>query len=248
MPIIVQRNFRLAPRDIRQFEQQSAQGLWPTFLHFGSKMLAFGTWAFGGRSDEVATNTAYADFEHWLATRQQFHGRPGAFYEDQSIMEETKDLRAIFEGRNRLVLTSNARFIEVNDEVSALGVAYRRPGDAPAEAPPTFGRRSVISERTYQLNAGAESEFLRLSWEHIWPWLNEQGGRMVAYGHDPLGASDEVITLFAFRSLVDWQRLSRPAAGTAAPEVSQAWQDRAALIRRHRGRLLVVGTDFGAAV
>ncbi len=88
-------------------------------------------------------------------------------------------------------------------------------------------------------------EFLRLSREYVWPWLTAQGARMIAYGHDPLAASDEVITLFAFRSLPEWQRLSRPSTEQAGAEAAQAWQQRATLIGRHRGRLLIVDTDFG---
>ena len=68
---------------------------------------------------------------------------------------------------------------------------------------------------------------------------------MISYGHDPLAASDEVITLFAFRSLPEWHRLSRPSAERAGVEAAQAWQQRAALIQRHRGRLLIGDTDFG---
>ncbi|MEE8337355.1 MAG: hypothetical protein V3R95_04790 [Dehalococcoidia bacterium] len=246
MSIIVQRKHVVAPADRAEYERMSSGGVWPTFLEFGSRMLAYGTWTFGGGPvDGVITNQAYADMEHWTATRAQFAGTPGAFYEDEAIMAATADSRAISADRNKMMLGTEARIIEVDDEVTDLGVYYRHPGTSPAEPPPTFGRGSIVSERTYQLAPGAEQEFAQISKQHIWPWLEAQGGHIIASGHDPLAASDEVITLFAFRSLSEWERLSRPSNEPAPAEVVQAWQDRARLITRHRGRLLLIGTDFG---
>ena len=249
MSIIVQRKHMLPPADRAEYERMSADGVWPTFLEFGSRMLAYGTWIFGGGPvDGVITNQAYADMEHWAATRARFAGAPGAFYEDAAIMAATEASRAISADRNQMMRGTEARIIEVDDAVTDLGVHYRHPGSSPAELPPTFGRGSVVSERTYQVAPGAQHEFIQISKDHIWPWLEQQGGRMIAAGHDPLAASDELITLFAFRSLVDWERLSRPSDEPAPAEVVQAWQDRGALITRHHGRLLLVGTDFGTLV
>lgn len=229
MSIIVQRSFRVASADQTEFERMSAQELWPAVLQFGAKMVAYGTWAFGGRADEVTTHTAYESFDHWQATK------------------ENEDLRLASAERGDLVRTASARIIDVNDDASHLDVTHRDP-DAPAvDPPPTFGRGSVISERTYDLSEGAAAEFTRLSQEHIWPWLEQRGARLVAYGHDPLGPSQEMITLFAFRSMSDWHRLSRPSTKLApSPQLVEAWTHRDSLIRRHHGRLLLVGTDFGA--
>lgn len=229
MSIIVQRSFRVASADQTEFERMSAQELWPAVLQFGAKMVAYGTWAFGGRADEVTTHTAYESFDHWQATK------------------ESEDLRFTSAERGDLVRTANARIIDVNDDASPLDVTHRDP-DAPAvDPPPTFGRGSVISERTYDLSEGAAAEFTRLSQEHIWPWLEQRGARLVAYGHDPLGPSQEMITLFAFRSMSDWHRLSRPSTKLApSSQLVEAWTHRDSLIRRHHGRLLLVGTDFGA--
>ncbi len=246
MSIIVQRKHVVPPADRAEYERMSAEGVWPTFLEFGSRMLAYGTWTFsGGLVDGVITHQAYADMEHWAATRAQSAGGPGAFFEDEAIMAATKRSRAISASRNQLMRGTEARIIEVDDNVTDLGVHYRHPGTAAAEPPPTFGRGSVVSERTYQLAPDAGRQFVEISKQHIWPWLEQQGGRIIASGHDPLAESDEVITLFAFRSLPQWQRLARPSAEPAPAEVVQAWQDRARLITRHRGRLLLVGSDFG---
>ena len=207
--------------------------------------VAFGTWLFGDRTAAAATHEACADFDHWLATRSDFQGQPGALHEDERIRRETRALRLTFAGREGLAAARSARITEVDDEVSDLGVYYRRADALPADPPPTFWRGSVISERSYQLIGTGQAEFLRLLRDYVRPWLAQQGARLVAYGHDPLESSDEVITLFAFRSLHDWHRLSRPAAELAELEVARAWHQRAALIRRHRGRLLAVATDFG---
>ena len=245
MAILVRRDFRVRPADQPEFERQSREGLWPTFLHFGAQMVAFGVWAFGGRADEVTTHTVYEDFAHWQATRV---GR-GDFYQQDWLMEETRELRPIFASRPDLVSTSTARIIDIDDGASPAGVFYRRPGTQPAEPPPTFGRGSVVSERTYVLREGAEAEFHRLSSDHIWPWLEQAGGRIVAYGQDPLRPPNEVITLFAFRSLADWHRLSRPSGEPdPPPEVVEAWGKRESLIQTHSGKLLTVLTDFGRPV
>jgi hypothetical protein len=239
--ILVQREFAVAAADQAEFERESREGLWPAFLHFGALMVAYGRWSFGGSGDALVTHTAYVDFEHWHATRPS-----GAFYQDEAIQEEIRHLRAVYAERNRMVQQSRARIIELDDQVSAPNPFYRKPGQPPAEPPPTFGRGSVLSERTYVLNDGAQTEFLRLSRSLIWPWLESHGGRMVGYGSDPLAPSNEVITLFAFRSLPDWHRLSRPPATLTPPaEVVAAWQQRHMLVQRQWGRLLAVGTDFG---
>jgi hypothetical protein len=246
MSIIEQRSFRVTVQDQAEFERLSSAGVWQHGLHMGSRMMAYGGWAFGGgHSNEVTAHTAYADWEHWIAAHDRFAGTPGALHEDEAIRSATEEARRLAAARPALISTSSARIIDVDDEASDSGAFYRRAGAPPAEPPLTFGRGSVVSERTYQLAAAQQGEFLRLSREYVWPWLTAQGARMIAYGHDPLAASDEVITLFAFRSLPEWHRLSRPSAEQAGAEATQAWQQRAALIRSHRGRLLIVDTDFG---
>jgi hypothetical protein len=249
MSIIVQRKHVVAPEDRAEYERMSSRGTWPTFLHFGSKMLAYGAWMFGGGPvDGVITHQAYADLTHWQATRARFAGRPGAFYEDEAIMAETAEVRELWAERGRLMRGTEARIIELDDEVSSPGVHYRSPDTPPADPPPTFGAGSVVSERTYRLAPGGEADFLRLSRDHVWPWLAQQDARMIAFGRDPLGPSDEVITMYAFRSLAEWQRLSRPSPELASDEVARAWSERSALIQRHQGRLLIVATDFGTPV
>ncbi|MEZ4502073.1 MAG: hypothetical protein R3C39_05575 [Dehalococcoidia bacterium] len=247
MSILVQRKFHVAPKDRAEFERQSREGLWPAFLEFGAQMVAYGRWEFAEPNDGVVTHTVYEDFEHWNATRKEWLGQPGAFYRDEFVAPLVAPYLPIYDHRNAMIAHSQARLIDVNAEVSAPSVHYRRPGTEPAPAPSTFGRGSVVSERTYSLEPGAEPEFLRLSRELIWPWLESVGARMVVYGQDPLDPPDEVVTLFAFRSLEDWHRLSRPGPELEpSAEVVRAWGQRAALVRSHRGRLLTVLTDFGA--
>jgi hypothetical protein len=147
------------------------------------------------------------------------------------------------------VRATESRVLDVNEEVSKTGAFLRRAGTEALPPPPTLGRGSILSERTYVLRDGTEPEFARLSRDYIWPWLETQGGRLVAYGQDPLQPPNEVMTLFAFRSLQEWHRLSRPSVGLNPPsEVAQAWSQRANLVETHRGRLLSIGTDFGTPV
>jgi hypothetical protein len=242
MSILIQREFTVGMADRAEFERQSRDGLWPAYLHFGSPMVAYGTWGFGGDGDVVVTHTVYTNFEHWLATRAGI----GAFYHDPAMLEEIKELRKVYEQRGQIIGSSRARIVELNDAASRPRPLYRKPGEPIPEPPPTFGRGSVVSERSYALTADAHAEFMRLSRELIWPWLEQQGGRAIAVGRDPLAPSEEVITLFAFRSLPDWHRLSRPLAELQPPAtVVAAWEARRHLVQRQWGRLLIVGTDWG---
>ena len=104
MGIIVQREFTVAPDDRLEFERLSREGVWERMRHYGSQMVAFGTWALGGSGEVVVTHSAYVDFDHWTATRPW-----GAFHSDREMLEETREFAAIAGGRPRLVLHSRAR-------------------------------------------------------------------------------------------------------------------------------------------
>lgn len=241
MSILVQREFVVTPAARPEFERQSREGLWPAFLHFGAPMVAFGTWAFGGPSDVVVTHTTYADLTHWAATRQGI----GAYYQDPAMRAEIAPLLAVYGERSEIVGSSTARLFEVDDAVSRTRPSARQAGQALADPPPTFGRGSVISERTLAVAPSNMAEFRRLSAEVIWPWFEAHGGRPIAMGHNLMGPSDDVTTWYAFRSLAEWHRLQHPSAVGASAEVVAAFTARGALVRQRGGRLLTVGTDFG---
>src|SRR5690606_33733186 len=87
--ILVQRELTVPPEHKADFERQSREGLWPTFLHFGAQMVAFGSWAFGDDSVPLVTHTAYEDFDHWEATRGASSlnaiNQAQSFYDDEAI-------------------------------------------------------------------------------------------------------------------------------------------------------------------
>lgn len=240
--ILVQRESRVDPGDRALFEEQGREGQWPALLHFGAEMVAYGTWGFGGPDDVVVTNTAYADLDHWTATRPE----TGAFYRDPAMLEETRDLRAKCARRDLLVRSSAARLFELDDAISRPHPFIRGAGQQLAAMPPTFGRGSVISERTLEIAEGRKQEFRRLSAELVWPWLESQGGRVIGFGWDLMGSSNEVMTWFAFRSLQEWYRFARPQTAHAPAHIAEAYTARANLVTAQRGRLLIIGTDWGA--
>lgn len=244
MSILVQREFVVALADRPEFERQSREGLWPAFLRFGAPMVAYGTWAFGGSSDVVVTHTTYADLTHWAATRQDV----GAYYRDAAMLAEIEPYTRIYGQRAEMVGKSVARLFEIDDTISRFHPVARQAGQPVLEPPPTFGRGSVISERTLTVAPEHMAEFRRLSIEVIWPWFESHGGRAVTMGHDLMSRSDEVTTWYAFRSLAEWHRLQRPSVVGAPAEVVAAFTARAALARQRSGRLLTVGTDFGRMV
>jgi len=106
---------------------------------------------------------------------------------------------------------------------------------------PGFRPGSVISERPYQLRGAARGQSAELSRQHVCPWLEHMGARLIAFGPDPLGSADHVVTLTAFRSFADWQRLSHPTSSPGVPaDVIRAWNQRAALLTHSSGGLLVI--------
>lgn len=247
--ILVQREFTI-PREHRtEFERQSREGLWPTFLHFGAQMVGFGSWSFGDSSESLVTHTAYEDLAHWEATRGASSlaaiQKGQSYYEDAAIMEETTDLRAVFEDRQSLVTNSHAQLFEVFTETRHPAPFRRRAGQRLVDVPHNFGRGSIISERTIALPESDRDEFIRLSAETVWPWLESQGGYGISIGHNLMGASNEITTWFAFPTMSLWYRCARPATANAPTEVVEAYQRRHSLVRHQRGRILVVGTDWG---
>jgi hypothetical protein len=244
MSILVQREFTVASADRARFEELSRTGVWPTMLRYGSLMVGFGSWGFGGDGDVVVTHSIYRDMDHWRGTRAG-----GELEANPAIREEAAAFEGAKSARPAIIAHSRARMIDLDDHVSPLSPAPRAPGDPLPDPAPNHGRGSIISELCYSLVSDeARTEFRRISHEAIWPWLETQGGRLIGFGRDPLGPSNEVVTLFAFRSLSEWHQLSRPTAELDPPhETAAASNTRHRLITSQRGRLLVVGTDWGAA-
>ena len=247
MTIIVQRAYRVAPDRHEEFERLGAGQRWPALHTGGVPMVAFGGWTFGGRRDELTAHFGYVDFAHLEAVH------PHGVLDGEITAGGAGDTAAAQDG---LASNASARVIELGERLGDMvgnGVAPHEgaaaPGAPDAALPPTFDRGSIVSERSYAVTAAAQAEFLRLSQELLWPWLEQHGARMIGFGHDPFGPSEQLVTLFAFRSLADWYRLSRPEPELSPPpEMVEGWQLRSALIQHHWGRLLTVATDYGQPV
>lgn len=231
--ILVQREFHVAREDQAEFERQSREGLWPTFLHFGAQMVGFGRWGFGGQGGVVVTNTVYADFEHWLATRMLI----GDFYKDEAMMEETKDLRPIFANRNDLISKTEAHLFEIEDDHSEPETFYRRVGADLASAPATFGRGSVICIRRYAIVRGSFRDFVDMTAAEVAPGLKERGARLLVIGRDLMTGPDNAVVFTAYPSLpVFYADAGDDAVRSAARDM---------LTTSEQGQLLMVATDFG---
>ncbi len=244
MTILVQREFTVLAQDRVRFEELSRTGTWPSMLRYGSLMVGFGSWAFGGRGDVLVTHSTYRNMEHWLGTRAG-----GALAANPEIRAQAAEFAAASQARMSLIQHSRARMLELDDHLTPQLPVPRTAADPLAVPAPTFGRGSVISELSYQLiSAGARTDFEQISHQLIWPWLESRGARMIAFGHDPLGPAAEVLTLFAFRGLEEWHQIARPAASAHPPDdVVSAWNERQRLVTGQRGRLLRVATDWGPA-
>jgi len=238
MGILVQREFTVAGDHRQEFERQSRLGTWVKMRHNGAQMIGFGGWAFGGRGDVVVTHSAYADFDHWTATRPW-----GAFTTDPERAEETQHISPIFAGRPRLIDHSRTTIIEYSNELSEPTPFYRNSGDELASLPLTYGPQSILAECRYRLHPGSETEFQKLSADTLWPSLIAHDARMVLYGKDLLATADEVVELTAYRSISAWHQLT--ALTGNAEQVSDKRQS---LIAKKETRLLMVQTDFGERV
>ena len=236
--ILVQREFTVPAEHRAEFERQSREGTWPALLHYGAQMVAFGSWSFGGDSGRLVAHTAYEDFEHRQLTREGGGG--------QELLGETEAYRTTAATREELVTSSVATPFELFMNVRHPAPFRRSAGQRLAETPPSFGRGSVVSERTLAIADGQRDEFIRLSGEVIWPWLESQGGRGIAIGHNLMGASNEITTWFSFPDISLWYRCARPHTANAPEHVVDAYQYRHSMVRHQRGRVLTIGTDWGA--
>lgn len=239
MGILVQREFSVLADNRQEFERQSRLGVWEDQRNNGSQMIAFGSWAFGGDASVVVTHSAYADFDHWTATR-----RWGVFSQEPERAEEARSWRQVFAGRSRLIANSRASIYNYDDELSEPTPAWRNVGEPRAELPPTYGPQSVVAVTTYELTNGAENTFRKLAEDTLLPWYRDQHTRPMIYGTNPLGASTNVVVMVAYPTITSWHEHSRPDAGTAL----DAWHQRATLVKHESTRLLMINTEFGEPV
>jgi hypothetical protein len=235
MGILVQREFKVAIDDRREFERQSRLGLWEDQRNNGSQMIAFGGWAFGGDASVLVTHSAYADFDHWTATRQY-----GVFNQEPERAEEAKQWRQIFAGRSRLIEYSSASIYDYDDELSEPTPGWRNVGEPRVALPPTFGLQSVVAETTFELVPGAEDDFRQLTRDTLMPWYREQGARPMIYASNPLGSSVNVVLMVAYPTITAWHQCARPDL--------EAWDERVATTYHETTRLLMVNTEFGERI
>lgn len=240
--ILIQREFVVDGDDRREFERQSREGVWVNMRYNGAQMIAFGSWALGGPGDVMVTHSAYADFDHWTATRPW-----GTFNSDTERIEETKSIRAVFAGRNRLVRHSSARVIFYDDARSEPQPFYRNRGDDLSAPPRTFGRQSVVAETIYAVAPDDRDSMLAAS-DTVWAWQVEHGARLLIAGEDPLGSPGAVVAYVAHRTISDWERSTRALAAEAPDAVKKAANERDWAAAQQTTQLLMVQTDFGEAV
>ena len=236
MGVLVQREFTVATDDRNEFERQSRLGVWEDQRNNGSQMIAFGSWAFGGDSSVVVTHSAYADFDHWTATRGW-----GVFRQEPEREEEARQWRRVFAGRNRLVKHSRAAIYNYDDALSEPNPKWREVGEPRVPAPPTFGPQSIVAETTYLLAPATRDAFRGITAETAFPWCRDNGARPVIYGTNALGSPNNVVLMVAYPDITAWHETARPASG---PVVS-AWEQRDALVVSEATCLLMVQTTFG---
>lgn len=239
MGILVQREFAVAADDRAEFERQSRLGVWENQRNNGSQMVAYGTWAFGGDGSVVVTHSAYADFDHWTATRGW-----GAFNDDPERATEARQWRQVFAGRNRLIRHSRATIYSYDDELSEPVPRWRKVGEPLVAAPPTFGPQSVVAETTFELDPGMRDAFRAFTAESLFPWWRDNGIRPMMYGANALRGAGNVVLVVAYPDITAWLEKARPRTGSAA----SARERCDALVTTETTRVLMVRTAFGEPV
>ena len=240
--ILVQREFVVDGDDRREFERQSREGVWANMRYNGTQMIAFGSWAMNGRGDVVVTHSAYADFDHWTATRAW-----GAFATDPERIQETKAIRAISAGRSRLIRHSRARVIFYDDDRSEPSPFYRNNRDELARLPSTFGRQSVVAETTYAVAPDDRRGFIERC-DVVWAWQVDEGARVLIVGNDPNGSPGNIVAYVAYPTISEWERSTREIANEAPDDVRKAAAGRDWSAADQSTRLLMVATDYGEQV
>ena len=238
----MQREFVVDGDDRREFERQSREGVWVNMRYNGAQMIAYGNWALGGPGDVVVTHSAYADFDHWTATRPW-----GAFTSDPERIAETEQIRAVSAGRNRLVRHSSAKVVLYDDDRSEPSPFYRSQGDDLSVLPATFGPQSVVAETTYTV-APDDRENMLEACDTVWAWQVDNGARLLIVGQDPLGAPGNVVACVAHRTISEWERSLRALVGKAPDEVQKAANERDWTAAQQATRLLMLQTEFGESM
>ena len=239
MGILVQREFAVAADDRGEFERQSRLGVWQNQRNNGSQMVAFGSWAFGGDGSVVVTHSAYADFDHWTATRGW-----GAFNTEPEREAEAHHWRQVFAGRNRLIRHSRATIYDYDDELSEPAPLWRKVGEPLVPLPPTFGPQSIVAETTVQVVASKLDAFAGLVRDTLFDWWRNNGVRPMIYGSNALGRHTNRVLMVAYPDITAWHEKARPTTGPAA----SAWHQRDCLVTSETTRLLMVQTTFGEKV
>jgi hypothetical protein len=113
---------------------------------------------------------------------------------------------------------------------------------------------AIVVQRSFTIERGTYNEFERLSREHIWPYMEARGCKILGlFTNMHGGSSDEVILLTAYDSMAHWEatRMEVPPPVGASDHVralhgpaAQAARDRGKLTVRTHTRVLRLATNW----
>jgi hypothetical protein len=113
---------------------------------------------------------------------------------------------------------------------------------------------AIVVQRSFTIERGTYNEFERLSREHIWPYMEARGCKILGlFTNMHGGSSDEVILLTAYNSMAHWEatRMDVPPPAEASAVVrslhapaAQAARDRGKLTIRTHTRVLRLATNW----
>ncbi len=246
--ILVQRHFHVAKANRTSFERMSSGGLWPAMREMGVQMVAYGTWGFAGTGDVVVTNTVYADFDHWYATRRGYSEseKVGAFYNDPDILKAINHLMPVYTERDALIDYSEAYPFLLDEEYSRPNVHYRTSDTGPSPLPPTFGKGSIMEEINYEFGSDAvANESKQQLAEFVWPEIERNGGRVIGLGTSALANNNTFTTFISYPSFREYVEYGRAPHMNSESSVHEAWQSIRKSSQSMNRRLLILGSDYG---
>ena len=102
---------------------------------------------------------------------------------------------------------------------------------------------AIVVQRSFTIEQGTFPEFVRLSREGIWPYMEARGCKILGlFTNLHGGPSDEVVLLSAYDSLAHWEATRLDLAPPSEDPQFKALQQRAAEAGRERNKLTRVSS------
>jgi hypothetical protein len=267
--VLVLRNHELRPGGHEPFFQISRDRLWPFGMRVGVRVV--GQWKVvdpEGRAapnyDDVYRLARYANFDHWLDTRDDTQTSTGGNgpAADERINGIADRVGAFQTGSKGAYFLQGRMAPGGPYYMPGLKEQYELvPGERPAATDDVIAVRHDVSQpgqelvefRYERIRKGTFERFVQQAEDAIWPWEEKLGARpigqwKVIYPKAPSRTSespdfDEVITLTRYASYAHW-KATRPDQAVFLGGNGVDWRTWRAALGVQRGLTIQARTEF----